>query len=85
MAANQIILRHGLQANVSVGSFGVVYADKGADEGSPEVLLSVAADDEREHLLHPGDTFPVRDQTWRLDRVENPGGRDWTVTLSRVE
>ncbi|HEY0537116.1 MAG TPA: DUF6406 domain-containing protein [Actinoallomurus sp.] len=75
MAANEIVLRHGLQANMNIGSFGVIYADEGS-EGPPEVLISVAAEEAQKFVLHPGDTFPVRDQTWKLDKVENPGGRD---------
>jgi hypothetical protein len=83
MAVNEIVLSHGLQANVSIGSFGVIYAEQGG-EGPPEVLISVAAEEEQEFVLRPGDTFPVRDQTWKLDKVQNPGGYDWTVTLSRI-
>jgi hypothetical protein len=36
------------------------------------------------NTVHVGDTFPVNDQTWKLDRVENPEGSDWTVVLTRV-
>jgi hypothetical protein len=84
MAATEIVLRHGLQANVSIGSFSVVYADEGPGGGPPEVLVSVAADGEHEYVLRPGDTFPVRDETWKLGRVENPGKHDWTVVLTKV-
>ncbi|MGI5233542.1 DUF6406 domain-containing protein [Actinoallomurus iriomotensis] len=34
---------------------------------------------------HVGDTFQVSDQTWKLDRVEGLGSRDWTVVLTKVE
>jgi Family of unknown function (DUF6406) len=84
MEAEEIVLRHGLQANVNIGRFGVLNVD--ARENNPLVVrLGVVDDEEHRYNLRLGDTFPVRDQTWRLDRVENPGGRDWTVTLSRVE
>ena len=84
MAANEIVLRNGLQANVSIGSFAVINVD--AREDYPLVVrLGVVDDEEHRYNLEPGDTFPVRDQTWTLDRVENPQGSDWTVVLARVE
>ena len=84
MEEEQIVLRHGHQANVGIGRFGVLNVD--ARENNPLVVrLGVVDDEEHRYNLRLGDTFPVRDQTWRLDRVDNPGGRDWTVTLSRVE
>ena len=84
MEADEIVLRHGLQANMSIGRFGVLNVD--AREDNPLVVrLGVVDDEEHRYDLRVGDTFPVRDQTWKLDKVENPGGRDWTVTLSRIE
>lgn len=85
MTTETIFLKHGRQRNMDIASFGVVYADEGRDGGPPEVLLAVEADGEHDFTLHPGDTFPVRDQVWKLDRVEDPGSRDWVVVLSRVE
>ncbi|GLY74100.1 DUF6406 domain-containing protein [Actinoallomurus iriomotensis] len=84
MSSDSITLRNGLQANVSIGSFAIINVD--AREGHPLVVrLGVVDDEEHRYNLHPGDTFPVRDQTWKLDRVENPGSPDWTIVLTRVE
>jgi hypothetical protein len=84
MEVNKILLWHGVQANEDIGSFGVFNA-VALPDGTPEVYLAVTTDKEYEYTLHPGDTFPVRDQTWKLDRVEDPGGSDWTVVLTKVE
>ncbi|GLY74113.1 DUF6406 domain-containing protein [Actinoallomurus iriomotensis] len=85
MSVTEIHLGQGRQRNTSLGSFGVVYVNPGKDGDPPEVLLSVDTDDEQDFKLRPGDTFPVRDQTWKLDRVETSSGSDWTVVLTRVE
>jgi excisionase family DNA binding protein len=82
---DDIALTHCMQAKPDIGRKGVVCVTEGRD-GVPEVLLSVVVDgQDHDVTLHPGDTFPVADQTWKLDRVESPGGRDWTIVLARVE
>ncbi|GLY81120.1 DUF6406 domain-containing protein [Actinoallomurus iriomotensis] len=85
MTVRQIVLRHGIQFNANIGSFSAIYAEEDSASGSPEVLVNIAADGEREYVLHPGDTFTVRDQTWKLASVNNPGLHDWTVVLERVD
>lgn len=83
MAIEEIHLQHGRQRNTTIGSFGVIYVD--AREGHPlTVRLGVAAEEENRYTLRLGDTFPVGDQTWRLDRVDDPGTRNWTVVLTKV-
>jgi hypothetical protein len=84
MTVNEILVWHGIQANEDIGSFSA-YNAAVLPDGSTEVYLAVTAGDEYEYTLHPGDTFPVRDQTWKLDHVENPGQPDWLVVLRRVE
>jgi hypothetical protein len=84
MAIDEFSLKHGHLANLDAGSVGVVYTEKGRDGGPPEVLVAVKDDGEHDFTLHPGDTFPVGSQTWKLDRVDAPGGRDWTVVFSRI-
>ncbi|MFB8087918.1 DUF6406 domain-containing protein [Streptomyces sp. NPDC055992] len=55
-------------------------------DGLPvSVDLVVVTDQERDHLLGIGDTFPVREETWVLDRVENLPTLDWRVVLRKVE
>ncbi|MFE9967139.1 DUF6406 domain-containing protein [Streptomyces sp. NPDC005525] len=51
---------------------------------SVSVALVVATDAERDYDLGLGDTFPVRDETWTLDRVENLPNPDWWVVLRKV-
>ncbi|MGW2018295.1 DUF6406 domain-containing protein [Streptomyces sp. NPDC001927] len=56
-----------------------------APAGEPlSIQLVVAADDERTYTLHVGDTFPVRDETWTFERVENLETERWLVLLRKV-
>lgn len=82
MAIEEVGLRPSWQANLEAGSVGVIYVD--AREGLPlTVRLSVGTDENRKYNLHIGDTFPIRDQTWKLERVDDPSS-NWTVTLTRI-
>jgi Family of unknown function (DUF6406) len=77
-------LTHGTQVNYWIASFGC-YTPVLLPDGAIEVLLTLETDEEHEFTLHPGDTFPVRDQTWKLDRVENAEDRaNWRVHIVRV-
>ncbi|WP_374224470.1 DUF6406 domain-containing protein [Streptomyces sp. ISL-94] len=79
----EISLRHGVMTRAAIGRFGVIHVD--ARPGYPlTVRLGVVAGEERRYTLQPGDTFPVRDELWVLDRVEDPTG-DWRVYLRKVE
>lgn len=83
MDIDEIVIRRGHLVNEDIGSFGVVYA--GQPDGQPvTVRLSVGTEEEHHYDLHPGDTFPVRDQVWKLDRVEDLQTRSWRVVLVRV-
>ncbi|MGW7363700.1 DUF6406 domain-containing protein [Streptomyces sp. NPDC054841] len=63
--------------------FAVIYVYE--PPGEPlTVRLVVDADGEQKYTLHVGDTFPVRDETWKLDRVDDPDSEDWVVILRRV-
>jgi hypothetical protein len=78
-----MVLRHGTVVNGAAARFAcldpAVYPD-----GTVEVKLVVMGQARQQHILHLGDTFPVRDQIWKLDRVENPGEPKWLVYLVRV-
>jgi uncharacterized cupin superfamily protein len=83
MTVGKIILCNGIQADEDIGSFGVIYVD--AREGHPlRGRLGVVTDEEHRYTLSVGDTFPVRDRTWRLETVENARTKDWAVVLSPV-
>jgi Family of unknown function (DUF6406) len=67
-------------------------SDSGADTQTEDVQSRAIIGDglpddigEQDFKLRPGDTFPLREQTWKLDRVETSSGSDWTVVLTRVE
>jgi hypothetical protein len=55
------------------------------EDGSVEVKLTPKAKRDYQHELQPGDTFPVRDQTWQLDRVVNADREDWKLEFIRVD
>jgi hypothetical protein len=80
-------LTHGTVVNYWTASFGC-YTPVLLPDGAIEVLLIVMpreSGSEEEHTLHPGETFPVRDQTWKLDHVENAEDRaNWRVHIVRV-
>lgn len=48
------------------------------------VRLGVDDGEERQYTLEPGDTFPVHDETWVLDRVDDPSG-NWRVVIRKAE
>ncbi|TDC82574.1 DUF6406 domain-containing protein [Actinomadura sp. 7K507] len=85
MAMEEIALKQGRQRHLDVGAIGVVRVREGQDGGLPEVVVSVESDNEHDFTLHPGDTFPFGDQTWKLDRVKGPGGHDLTAVFARIE
>lgn len=87
MPIDEVWVSDGIQANEDIASFGAVNVFRGS-EGTTEVDLHVFLPDLKEevaHVLHPGDTFLVRDQTWKLDHVENPDKPNWEIRLVRVK
>ena len=87
MTLTEITLRNGIEAVMGVASFTclapMVYPD-GRVAVSVDVDTDADADAGHEYLLHPGETFPAHDQTWKLDRIDNPGTDHWRVHLVRV-
>ncbi|WP_406480803.1 DUF6406 domain-containing protein [Streptomyces platensis] len=83
-SADTIGLWHGIQRNTENASFAVndIYRESDA---SVRVLLRVAAPEVQHHTLRIGETFPVRDETWKLAELTGwPSEDDWTVVLRRV-
>ncbi|MET8293323.1 DUF6406 domain-containing protein [Streptomyces sp. NPDC005180] len=81
--ASEISIRRGAPTRTSIAFFGVIDVD--ARPGHPlSVRLGFNDGEERRYTLAPGDSFPVQDETWALDRVEDPAG-DWQVILRKVE
>ncbi|MFD0691552.1 DUF6406 domain-containing protein [Actinomadura fibrosa] len=85
----EILLRPNRQRNSGIGSFAALHVYAPGGDTVPEVRLMVVTDEERVHVLHPGETFPVGEQTWKLDRIDTvPGsgepGRDWEVVLTAI-
>src|SRR2546426_538749 len=79
----EIGLRNSIQVNDNLGNFSAFNAVRLPDS-TEEVYLSLSTDETRQYTLSPGDTFPVRDQNWKLDRVENSGTPNWYVVLRRI-
>ena len=76
-----------LHANAIVhrdtGAFAVIHLLRGRD-GTPHGgarLLVVVDGVERQLDVHVGETFPVGDQTWRLDEVQMPDNHRFTATF----
>ncbi|GAA0273227.1 hypothetical protein GCM10010302_08560 [Streptomyces polychromogenes] len=80
---NEVRLWHGTAGESDDARFAVIHVY--APPGEPlTVRLAVAADGEQKYTLGVGDVFPVRDETWTLDRVDGPGSDDWVVILRKV-
>jgi hypothetical protein len=83
MLLTEVTLRSGIQASTGIASFACL-APEVYPDGRVAVILDVSTGSGDEYLLHPGDTFPVHDQTWQLDRVDDPGTGHWRVRLIRI-
>jgi len=87
MPLDQAVLQHSRVVNGTEERFGC-FSPYQLPDGTVEVTVIVmpdTTDSEDEYTLHPGDTFPVRDETWRLDRVENVEDHsNWRVHIVRV-
>lgn len=87
MATQEIALAPNTQANRPIGSFSVIHVHAPPGQATTVRLAVESAGEEARHSLTVGDVFPVQEQQWKLDRIEDlysPTG-DWTVVLSRVE
>ncbi|MFM9588767.1 DUF6406 domain-containing protein [Streptomyces scabiei] len=82
---NLLALRRGTQGTAENASFIVRHVQ--VPEDRPAIVhLVVVTDGEREFELRVGDTFPVRDATWVLDRVQKPNNSDDRyMVLRKVE
>ncbi|MFJ8162353.1 DUF6406 domain-containing protein [Streptomyces sp. NPDC096136] len=80
---NEVRLWHGTSGESDNGWFAVIYVY--APPGGPlTVRLVVDAAGEQKYTLGVGDTFPVLNETWMLDRVDNPESDDWVVILRKA-
>ncbi|MGW7361913.1 DUF6406 domain-containing protein [Streptomyces sp. NPDC054841] len=80
---NEVRLRPRVTGGSDNARFAVIHLYAPTDEPLT-VRLVVAADGEHKHTLGVGDAFPVRDEIWKLDRVEDLEGEDWVVILRKV-
>jgi hypothetical protein len=87
MPLDQALLQQGRVVNGAEESFGC-FTPYQLPDGTAEVKVVVMpdmTDTEEVHTLHPGDTFRVRDETWRLESVENVEDQaNWRVHIVRV-
>jgi hypothetical protein len=87
MPLEQAVLNHGTVVNGATARFACLstYRLPGGTVEAKVIVMPDKADSEEVHLLHPGETFSVRDQTWKLERVENAEDRaNWRVHIVRV-
>ncbi|MEU8797623.1 DUF6406 domain-containing protein [Spirillospora sp. NPDC048819] len=83
MAIEEIGLKDGTQAHLDAGmKIGLVSVREEQDGAPATVVIATFDDGEHDFLLHPGDTFPLGDQTWKLTRVD---GRRLTAVFARIE
>ncbi|TDC87015.1 DUF6406 domain-containing protein [Actinomadura sp. 7K507] len=86
MAIEEIGLKHGTQAHLDAGmKIGLVSVREEQDSTAATVVIATMDDSEHDFQLHPGDTFPLGDQTWKLTRVESRGGGNLTAVFARIE
>ncbi|MEV3923021.1 DUF6406 domain-containing protein [Actinomadura coerulea] len=69
-------------ADMKIGLMGALGEWEGAP---PEIRLFVKDDSERNLTLHPGETFLVGGQTWRLEAVEESELNELGAFFVRVE
>ncbi|KIF05838.1 hypothetical protein PL81_10920 [Streptomyces sp. RSD-27] len=81
---NEVRLWHGMAEESDKGRFAVIYVYAPPGEPLTVRLAVVDAEAERKYTLNVGDTFPVRDETWTLDRVDNPDSDEWVVILRKA-
>jgi hypothetical protein len=82
--------RHVLRANAITNlpdrRFAVIHLLPNPDRTAPvgARIFLVLGDSSSEFDVMLGETFPVGDETWRLDEVTMPEDRRFTATISRV-
>lgn len=82
---DRIGLKQGTQARLGAGmKIGLVSVVDGQDGGPPTIVIATKDDSEHDFALHPGDTFPLGDQTWKLDHVELSSGHGLTPVFVRI-
>lgn len=83
----RFVLRANAITNLDHHRFAVVHLLRGRD-GTPHggARLFVAfGGNGWDADVYVGETFPIGDQTWRLDEVTMPEDRRFTATVTRVE
>ncbi|MFE9967174.1 DUF6406 domain-containing protein [Streptomyces sp. NPDC005525] len=83
VTTDEVRLRHGVPGELN-GVRYIVRRVRAPNGGPVSVALVVVTDREQDYDLGIGDTFPVRDETWTLDRVDNLPNPDWRVILRKI-
>lgn len=83
----RFVLHANAITNLDHHRFAVVHLLPNTDDSGPggARLFLVFGDDEWDADVYLGETFPIGDQTWRLDEVTMPEDRRFTATVTRVE
>ncbi|MCP9953899.1 DUF6406 domain-containing protein [Actinomadura madurae] len=86
MAIEEFGLQQGSQTQVGAdANMGLVRVREGQNGNPPEAVVAVKDSEEGTFTLHPGDTFPIGEQTWRFDRVVQAGGNRLGAVFARIE
>lgn len=86
MARKNVALQEGAQAHLEDGvKMGLVDVSIGEGGDLSEVILFVKDGGESEFTLRLGDTFPVGERTWKVDRIEEIGRNKLGAVFSMVE
>ncbi|MES9538230.1 DUF6406 domain-containing protein [Actinomadura sp. NPDC000600] len=86
MVRKNVALQEGTQAHLDEGvKMGLVDVNLGGDVVPSEVILFVKDGGEKEFTLRLGDTFPVGERTWRVERIEEIGTGKLGAVFSRIE
>ncbi|MEU9837926.1 DUF6406 domain-containing protein [Actinomadura sp. NPDC048032] len=81
-----VALREGTQAHLEDGvKMGLVEVNMGEGDDQSEVILFVKNGGENEFTLRLDDTFPVGEQTWKVDRIEEVGNNRLGAVFSRID
>ncbi|MFJ2593417.1 DUF6406 domain-containing protein [Streptomyces erythrochromogenes] len=82
--ASEIMLRHAIPVALAGVTFVAIHVHAPAGL-PPTVSLGVVTDEEKDYDLRVGETFPVRGETWVVDRVEDQSSPGYRVFIRKAD
>lgn len=86
-AQERFVLRANSIIHLTHHHFAVVHllrARDGTPHGGARLFVALGDEEGGRIDVYLGETFPIGDQTWRLDEVTMPENRRFTATVTRV-